>query len=310
MTFDVSSISAETARRFDVAVEDGVTIAVYELNDRPIDAPILLWGHANGFSAGSYLPFLQILAEHFHVFAFDVRGQGASSRPPEPLSKTVAFDRFAHDMECVTNTIQRMAISKPLYFAGHSFSAATMYHLGGNFGFAPWRAVTTFDATMRPSDHQDVMDFYAKRPSMSAGALRRRRFFDTPEAYLEAMSRPHAFGFFASEMLTAHCQATLQRRRDSTNGWELSCPPEIEAATYEAVGRTTAPYDSLARFPVKAHLVGADPAAPGGSWIGQLHEAFAQKLPNGRYTKLSGCGHLMPFQKPKACADIVISMLE
>ena len=57
-------------------------------------------------------------------------------------------------------------------------------------------------------------------------------------------------------------------------------------------------------------MIGADPAAPGGSWIGQLHEAFAQRLPNARYTKLVGCGHLMPFQKPEVCADIVISMLE
>ncbi|MEC8134712.1 MAG: hypothetical protein VX107_00960, partial [Pseudomonadota bacterium] len=90
---DVSSIPAEAARRFDVPVEDGVTIAAYELKDCPNDAPVLLWGHANGFSAGSYLPLLQLLSTRFNVFAYDVRGQGASKTPPEPFTKTVAFDR-------------------------------------------------------------------------------------------------------------------------------------------------------------------------------------------------------------------------
>lgn len=308
---DVSSIPAEAARRFDVPVEDGVTIAAYELKDCPSDAPVLLWGHANGFSAGSYLPLLQLLSTRFNVFAYDVRGQGASTTPPEPFTKTVAFDRFAHDMERVANTVQASASGRPLYFAGHSFSAATMYYLGGGFGFAPWRAVTTFDATLRPSDHQDVLDAHdAKQPSMADRARRRRQYFDSPEAYLDAMSRPHAFGFFTREMLAAHCQATLRPRRNGADGWELSCPPEIEAGTYDAVGRTTAPYDSLPNFPVPAHLVGADPAAPGGTWIGQLQEAFTGKLPNARYTKMTGCGHLMPFQEPDACAEIVLAMLD
>ncbi|MEC8774827.1 MAG: alpha/beta fold hydrolase, partial [Pseudomonadota bacterium] len=131
MMKDVSSIPAEAARRFDVPVEDGVTIAAYELKDCPSDAPVLLWGHANGFSAGSYLPLLQLLSKRFNVFAYDVRGQGASTTPPEPFTKTVAFDRFAHDMERVANTVQAPTSGKPLYFAGHSFSAATMYYLGG-----------------------------------------------------------------------------------------------------------------------------------------------------------------------------------
>ena len=123
------------------------------------------------------------------------------------------------------------------------------------------------------------------------------------------MARPRAFGFFAREMLEAHCRATLRPRRDGTEGWELSCPPEVEAGTYDAVGRTTAPYDSLSRFPVPAHMIGADPEAPGGTWIGQLHPEFARRLPNGRYTKMTGHGHLMPFERPAECADIVLEML-
>ena len=109
-----------------VSVEDDVTIAAYELAGACANAPALLWGHANGFSGGSYLPLLQRLARGgFRVFAYDARGQGGSTTPPEPYGETITFDRFAHDMERVVGAIRRRAPNNPLYFAGHSFSAAT-----------------------------------------------------------------------------------------------------------------------------------------------------------------------------------------
>ena len=172
------SIGAEFAEQFAVEVDDGVTIAAYELTNAQSDTPVLLWGHANGFSAGSYLPLLRHLVNGgLRVFSYDVRGQGGSSTPPEPFAETITFDRFARDLEQVATAVLSRAPGTPIYFAGHSFSAAAMYYLGGGLGFAPWRAVTTFDATLRPSDHQDTMTaYYAKRPSMSHRALRRRRF--------------------------------------------------------------------------------------------------------------------------------------
>ena len=305
------SIGTEFAEQFAVEVDDGVTIAAYELTNAQSDTPVLLWGHANGFSAGSYLPLLRHLVNGgLRVFSYDVRGQGGSSTPPEPFAETITFDRFARDLEQVATAVLTRAPGTPIYFAGHSFSAAAMYYLGGGLGFAPWRAVTTFDATLRPSDHQDTMTaYYAKRPSMSHRALRRRRFFDSGDAYIEAMGRPHAYGSFARNMLESHCRATLRPRQDGAEGWELSCSPEVEAATYEAVGQTTAPYDSLPNFPASAHMIGADPEAPGGTWIGQLQPVFARRLPHGRYTKMTGHGHLMPFERPAKCAEIVLEML-
>ena len=150
---------------------------------------------------------------------------------------------------------------------------------GRRLWIRPWRAVTTFDATLRPSDHQDVLDAHdAKQPSMADRARRRRQYFDRPRR-ISTPCRART----PSASLRGRCSRRIASdappRRNGADGWELSCPPEIEAGTYDAVGRTTAPYDSLPNFPVPAHLVGADPAAPGGTWIGQREEAFAGKLP-------------------------------
>lgn len=328
-----SSIPAEAAARFDVPVEDGVTLAAYALpapetgTDTVTDAPVLIWGQANGFSAGAYLPFLQRLATRFRVFAYDARGQGGSTTPPPPFDETICFDRFAHDLEAVVYRVQAEAPEAPLYYAGHSFSAAAMFYLGGGFGFAPWRKVTTFDATLRPSDRDVALprskDGHSPLAEMT---LKRRRYFDNPDAYAAWMGRPKAFGGFEPEMLAALCRGTLQPRRDgageegreegrdgtptATAGWELCCPPAVEAATYNAVSATTAPYDSLRDFPVSTHLVAADFNTNGGHWIGEIQADVARHLPDARVTILPGAGHLMPFEQPDACAEIIFQMLE
>jgi pimeloyl-ACP methyl ester carboxylesterase len=305
-----SSLPAMAAERFDVLVEDGVTIAAYELREGSANTPVLIWGHANGFGAGSYLPFLQRLATRFRVFAYDARGQGGSSIPPAPYTTTIRFDRFARDLEAVVYRVQARAPKAPLYYGGHSFSAAAMFHLGGNFGFAPWRAVTTFDATLRPSDRDDLKQISKARSTpLAEMTLRRRRYFDTPAAYAAAMARPKAFGYFAPEMLEALCQATLRPRRDGGEGYELSCPPEIEAATYNSVAATTAPYEGLRDFPVPAHLIAADPADPKSNWIAEVQSDVARHLPDARVTTMTGAGHLMPFERPGECAEIVLAML-
>jgi pimeloyl-ACP methyl ester carboxylesterase len=305
-----SSLPATAAERFDVPVEDGVTIAAYELHEGSANTPVLVWGHANGFGAGSYLPFLRRLTTHFRIFAYDARGQGGSSTPPEPYTSTICFDRFARDLEAVVYRVQARAPKAPLYYGGHSFSAAGMFHLGGNFGFAPWRAVTTFDATLRPSDRGDLRQISKARSSpLAEMTLRRRRYFDTPADYATAMARPKAFGYFTPEMLDALCQATIRPRCNGLEGYELSCSPEIEAATYNSVAATTAPYDGLMDFPVSAHLIAADPAVPNSNWIAEVQFDVARHLPDARVTTMKGAGHLMPFERPDECAKIILAML-
>ena len=253
-----------------------MTIAAYELKDCPNDAPVLLWGHANGFSAGSYLPLLQLLSKRFNIFAYDVRGQGASTSPPEPFTKTVAFDRLAHDMERVANTIQarrRQAalLRWPLLLYRDDVLP------GRRLRIRPWQIVTTFDATLRPSDHQDgILDAHAQttfdgRQSASAPAI-----FDSPEAYLDAMSRPHAFGFFTREMLAAHCQATLapgaMARTVGSSAVRRDRGQHLRRRRPEPRPRQPS------KTSVPAHLVGAVFLRSWRHLVGQLQEAFAEQI--------------------------------
>jgi pimeloyl-ACP methyl ester carboxylesterase len=58
----------------------------------PVGAPALIVAHANGFAAGSYAPWLTLLARDLCVFAFDARGpQGGFTLACPPAVESCIF---------------------------------------------------------------------------------------------------------------------------------------------------------------------------------------------------------------------------
>jgi pimeloyl-ACP methyl ester carboxylesterase len=301
------SIQAADAHYTGLASSDDVTLAMYTLPSASATAPALIWGHANGFSAGSYLPFLQGLSSKFRVFAYDVRGHGGSTRPAQPLSDTLTFDSFAFDLRIVTNAVRAQLGEPALYFAGHSFSAAAMFHLGGQHGYAPWAAVTTFDATMLPCDVPSVKaEAQAGTAERIARTLGRRDRWASIDDCVATLGRPGVFDNWHPALLRAHCEATLRPLADG--GYGLACAPDIEAGVYAGV-MDTRPYAGLPKFSAPALLVAADRHAK-GTWVADVQARASERLANAETTTLAGCGHLMVFEQPALCAQLVMSMLE
>lgn len=60
------------------------------------------------------------------------------------------------------------------------------------------------------------------------------------------------------------------------------------------------------RAPV--HLVSGDPALPDRGWVSACMADMAARLPRARLTLLPGAGHMMIFEQPDACRDLVLDM--
>ena len=75
----------------------------------PKGAPALLFGHANGLAAGSYEPWLRLLARRLWIFAFDARGHGGSRWPEGALEEVFADDRMAEDLLPLTRAVAARA---------------------------------------------------------------------------------------------------------------------------------------------------------------------------------------------------------
>jgi pimeloyl-ACP methyl ester carboxylesterase len=52
-------------------------------------------------------------------------------------------------------------------------------------------------------------------------------------------------------------------------------------------------------------LVAGDPALPGRGWVSACMPEMAAALPRARLTTLAGSGHMMIFEQPDACLELV-----
>ncbi len=304
------SVPPEAARAITLTAADGLRLRLYEFPDGPRDGPALLWGHANGFAAGSYLPLLQELAADFRVFAFDARAHGGSEAPAAPLERSLHIDRFARDVGMFSRAVRaHVGDEVPLYYASHSFSGVAALRLAAVFGEVPWRAMTLFEPPLVPSvEHPEHAVAYGKSFGLVALARRRRRRWASPAAFADSLAGRTPFSAFRPDMLAAHTRATL--RPSGEGDYVLCCPPEAEAAIYLTVLNSST-FRALPNLRIPAHFVAGDPAPPDGppSWAALVQGLAAERAPRGRLTVLRGVGHMMPFERPDRCRDLVREML-
>jgi pimeloyl-ACP methyl ester carboxylesterase len=294
-----------SAAAFMVGTPDGAALPVYAFGGPP-GAPALLFGHANGLAAGSYAPWLGELAGRLRVFAFDARGHGGSRWPEGALETVFAVDRFADDLALVAAAIAARLQGAPLHYAGHSLNAAAALRLAARDGPLPWSGTLLFEPPIfPPPDSSHYAEAAEKQTPLITRSASRRALWPDPAAFADLLRGRGAFARFRPDLLDAHCRATL--RPLAEGGYTLCCPPAVESAIF----RSHRQGDTWQRLPlVRAvlHLVSGDPALPDRGWVSACMADMVAALPRARLTVLPGAGHMMIFEQPDACRDLVLAM--
>jgi pimeloyl-ACP methyl ester carboxylesterase len=299
------SSSLAVAEAWRVAAPDGGELSIYALGG-PDHAPGLLFGHANGLAAGSYEPWLRELARDARVFAFDARGHGRSRWPAGPLDQVFHVDRFADDLALVAAAVARRLAGAPLHYSGHSLNAAAALRLAARGEALPWSSSTLFEPPIFPppgSPH--YAEACAKQTPLIERSARRRADWPDPDALFATLRRGGAFARFRPDMLAAHCRATL---RPLAKGYTLCCPPEVESAIFRS-HRAADTWQRLSAAKGAIHLVGSDPLPAERGWVSVCMADMAALLPEARLTSLAGTSHMMIFEAPKPCAELVLDAL-
>lgn len=311
------SIGPDRATSWRIETEPGISAVLYGLRNSRTDGPAILFGHANGLAAGSYLPLLELLGERAQVFAFDSRGHGGASVPLDDIEARYERDVLSADLERICAAVQARVGAAPLYYAGHSMSAIAALRLGGLQGRTPWRALTLFEPPlMPPLGHPLRAEAAARQPALIDMTRRRRQRWTGPDEMGESLARRPPFAACRADMLAAHCRATLRPVRSGEDGgpgegsYTLCCPPAVEAALFTTFSLPGS-FEALTAFPGPVHVVGSIPdPAPGGEWVPAALASAAKTHPECRYTAQPGVGHLMPLEDPEACADLILEMLD
>ncbi len=301
------TLPPDFAEAFTVASTDGLEIAAYRVLNRTEGAPALIFGHANGFNAGCYRPFLERLSAHFQVFAFDARGHGASPSPQDNMAQDYALIRFAEDLSALVAQVRDMiGPGVPLHYASHSLGGLAVILLEADLGQAPFECLTLFEPPIYPpKGHHERAAAEAHSPIFVAWAARRRNRFPDRAAFRGEVETITTYRRFADEMMAAYLDAAVEP--DPDGGLVLRCPGAVESVIY---GQTpeSGLFEISAKVATRTRIYATDQDALPElhSWTPDTMAAIAENMINGEARTMPGCLHLMVQEDPAACAAAVV----
>lgn len=264
-----------------------------ELQDFGGSGPNLIISHATGFHGGVYKPMARTLLDHFHVWAVDFRGHGAS---PAPANNDFGWEGMGQDLMACLDHISAVS-SGDIYGFGHS--------LGG--------AATLLAEQARPGSFAGIYVFepivfdqayiIARTDNpMSAAARRRREIFPSrAEALARYAARP-PLGMLRADVLWAYVERGFDDLDDGTV--RLACRRDHEALSFEAEDKMT--LDRLAGLATPV-TVALGQVAPQGFGPAVLAPAVAEAVENGTLVEHQFLSHFGPLEAPDVIAADVLA---
>jgi pimeloyl-ACP methyl ester carboxylesterase len=265
----------------------------------PSDKPLIHLAHANGFPPLTYRSFFKPFLSSYQGLAFPARPLWPGSPPVKAL----------RDWSLLTDDLLlalRSLGSKKIIGVGHS--------LGGVLTLTAalkeperFSRIILIDPTMlAPALLRKVWwmkkFFLEFRPDLVAGALRRRRHWDSLEAALESFRTKPLFGTWDPEVIEDYAKSMTAP--DPHGGVSLVYPPEWEAKIYQTI--PTDVWKAAARLKVPSLVIRGETS---NTFTAESQAAFQKANPSTVFKVVAGAGHLLPFEKPGLTADFALEFL-
>lgn len=191
------------------------------------DGPTLLFVHPTGFPAGLFDPMARQLRDSFRVIGVDLRGHGASEKPPAD-SGLYSYELMADD---VVAFLDRLGIDSVI---------AVGQSLGGGVSTLVDRAQPGRITRLVLAEgiaHPPVQRAEGADNHMAAIARKRRAVWPSRAAMVDSYGSRPPLNELAPEALRAYIEWGTVERDDGQV--ELACPPDIEAAVFDAAASPT-----------------------------------------------------------------------
>jgi pimeloyl-ACP methyl ester carboxylesterase len=267
----------------------------------PSDRPSLLLLHATGFHARLWDQVVAALPPGIHVIAPDQLGHGRSFKP-------ASLSDWAQTADALLPLIDRFA-GTPLVGCGHSMGGYVLTRLTAERPGA-FAHVFLIDPVIMPPEHyagaaeQPVPD-----PAEHPVARRRSRWDGWEAMNAHFASRP-PYMHWQPDVLADYCHYGLLRAADG-EGWDLACPPALEASVYQSALRTN-PYDWLGRIAAPVSVI----RARSGERAGHLDFSVSPTAPDlgatigaVRDEHWTDQSHFIPMEAPRRLADLIATAL-
>ncbi|MDX2166850.1 MAG: alpha/beta hydrolase [Deltaproteobacteria bacterium] len=258
-------------------------------------APLLL-AHATGFHARCWDQVVGRLGPR-HVIALDQRGHGRSDK-----TAITSWQVFGRDLQAFLAALEL----RDVIGVGHSMGG---YALVEAAAAAPHRVrqLLLLDPVIGPPEAYGVGWSAAAFAGGEHPTARRKRHFASPEEMFERFRARPPYAHFTAAALRDYCVHGLLPLPGG--GYELACPPEIEASIYMTSLSHPGVHDSLRRLDQPVLVVRAQPPPAqrdamdfsfSPTWPG-----LAAALRHGRDLHWPECTHFLPMQVPERVAALL-----
>ena len=260
--------------------------------------PTLLLVHATGFHARCWDPVVQRLGDR-HVIAVDQRGHGRSEKTPITHWKV-----FGEDL---VDLVRELDLREVLG-VGHSMGGHALVDAAAALPERIRRLVLLDPVIASPEQYGGGGWTISSLGEQLHPTARRKRHFASPEAMIERFRDRVPYRVFDPEALRAYCSHGLLPAEDG-DGFELACPPEIEAGIYMTSRTNKAVHESIraleipvlivrAKLPPKDRDVMDFSSSP--TWTGLVGE-----FRTAREIHLADHTHFLPMEIPERIAELI-----
>lgn len=273
----------------------GARICYFEWGTR--GDPTVLLIHATGFHARCWDQVVAALPRGFHVIAVDKRGHGRSE-------KTGPIDDWAAPAGDIAELVAHLNV-KDAIGAGHSMGGHSLVQIAAANPAAFKRLVLVDPVIMAP-------ELYAQRTAFPKDtqhpvARRRNKWISWQEMF-DAFKNRQPYALWQPKVLEDYCRHGLLPRADG-EGFELACPPDIEASIYMASLGTNI-YDEVRKIdaPVAVLRAKERPVGPRDAVdfsASPTWPELAAKFRHGRDVYLPHLTHFIPMQEPELVARFI-----
>ena len=289
----------EQPREHRLATPEG-DICWFEWGTASSDRPSVLLLHATGFHARLWDQVVMHLPPGTHVIAPDLVGHGRSYRPATLIDWTA-------NAAALLPLVDRFARA-PLVACGHSGGGYILTWLAAQRP-AAFRHLVLIDPTIFERDLYQPPGQPIPDPA-DHPVTRRRNVWDSADAMFARFAERLPYSAWQPAVLADYCRHGLLPA-PSGKGYELGCPPALEASVYQGAHRAD-PYGWLTTLTVPTSVI----RAKMGERKGLLDFSVSPTWPG--LGKLIGAerdeqwgeySHFIPMEAPQRLADLIAAQI-
>jgi len=260
------------------------------------EGPVVLLLHATGFHARCWDEVARALQARFRVIAVDMRGHGRSQ-------KTGPISDWSEPARDIAELVEHLKLDGAIG-VGHSMGGHCLVQVAATHPRSFKRLLLIDPVIMAP-------EIYAQRsllpPGVEHPVARRRNAWASWQEMFDAFKNRSPYSLWRPQVLEDYCRYGVQPAEGG--GFELACPPAIEASIYMgSIG--TDIFELVERIEIPVTILRAKERPPGPRERMDFSDSptwpkLASLFKHGRDVYLPHLTHFIPMQEPELVARYI-----